>query len=352
MSKTILTGLRANGDFHLGNYLGSILPMVQRQKNLDPDDSLFMFLADLHSFTTPIDHSSLYSNIIQNVRMYIAAGIDPLHPKTLLYRQSYSRHTELTWILNCFTYFGEASRMTEFKDKSERLGHKAVTVGLFDYPVLMAADILLYHAQYIPLGDDQRQHLELTRNVAERFNNKFGPVFTIPETWEKQLAFTDQDVSVRIRSLASPESKMSKSVSDPKGTISLTDAPEDAAKKVMSATTDSVGKIHFDFEKQPGISNLLQISALLEERHVDDVAREWEGRTQYGELKKHVASQVEAFLRTFQAAYNTVSDDYVEEMLQKGEERAHLVASNTLLDVYRAVGIRKSQSNKSGNTHP
>ncbi len=341
MANTILTGIRSNNNLHIGNYLGAIKPMVQLQKNLGKDDQLFMFVPDLHSFTTPIDHSQLYKSTIDTMRVFLASGIDPEHSNTYLYRQSHvPAHSQLTWILNCFTYFGEASRMTEFKDKSERLGSKAVTVGLFDYPVLMSADILLYGANYVPLGDDQKQHMELTRTLAERFNSKFGDIFVVPESWEKQLKFAEREISVRIRSLARPEKKMSKSVDDPKGTILLTDDPKEAAKKVSRAATDSDGDISFNYDKQPGISNLLVLAAELSDTPLHEVVKKWQGQSKYGELKAEVATLVESFLRNFQKAHKKHGIEEAEKALSHGEVFANEIAEETLGKVQRAVGIR------------
>nr|MBP6042047.1 tryptophan--tRNA ligase [Candidatus Saccharibacteria bacterium] len=293
MSERIITGLRANGELHLGNYLGALAPMVQLQQKLKDNQELFLFVPDLHSFTTPIDHSCLYENILRNVRLYQAAGINTEHERTVIFRQSFvPAHSELTWILNCFTYFGEAQRMNEFKDKSAKLGNKEVSLGLLDYPVLMSADILLYGAKYVPLGEDQKQHLELTRTLAQRINNKFGDVLTVPETWDKQQEFSSREVSVRIRSLTNPDKKMSKSIDDPKGTIGLLDDPKLAVKKIMSATTDSDENIRFDLKSQPGVSNLLQIGAILSEVNVYEYVKKWHGQKQYGPLKTEVAGLV------------------------------------------------------------
>ncbi len=337
----ILTGLRANGELHLGSLLGSILPMVRLQQSLADDQQLNMFVADLHSFTTAIDHASLYQNVLNNVRFYLAAGIDPKHERTTLYRQSFvPAHAELAWILECFTYFGEASRMTEFKDKSERLGHKTVTTGLFNYPMLMAADIFLYGATYVPLGDDQKQHIELIRTIAERLNKKFGEVVVVPATWEDQLQFAKREISVRIHSLSHPESKMSKSIDDPRGTIGLLDKPEVAYKKVMEATTDSVGTIQFDFTNQPGISNLLQLAALMSDTPLDTVITQWTGKDSYGQLKRHVAELVQTFLTGFQERYAQISDTEVETILLEGEIAARESAHSVLLGVQKAVGLR------------
>lgn len=341
MSKTvILTGLRANADFHVGNYLGAILPVVDLQKKHAGEYQINMFVPDLHSFTTPIDHGKLYQNTMNNLKVFVAAGLDIDNKDTYIYRQSYiPAHSELTWILDCFTHFGEASRMIEFKDKSKRLGQDKVSVGQFNYPMLMAADILLYGAKYVPVGEDQRQHIELTRDLGIRLNNKFGSLFEVPDEWAKQLKFTHRD-SVRIRSLRNPDKKMSKSVDDPAGTISLMDKPEDAAKKIMSATTDSEAKIKVDWAKQPGISNLLQISALLSAKSIDEVAKKWEGQTQYGDFKKEVAEQVKQFLTYFQSKLSQVDEAKLKQKLEADEKAMNEVANTTLLKVQKAVGLR------------
>ena len=341
----VLTGIRSNGEPHIGNYLGAILPMVEIQKAHGDTRDIFFFVPDLHSFTTPIDHSTLYDHSIRNLKYFVAAGMDFWAPGTYIYRQSHvPAHSELTWILDCFAYFGEMSRMTQFKDKSE--GQANVSVGLFNYPVLMAADILLYNARYVPLGDDQKQHLELARDLSIRVNNKFEDVFpdgvftTIPEEWKKQLEFAKRDNGVRIRSLRNPEKKMSKSVDDPAGTIGMTDDPSEAVKKIMSATTDSIGVINFDWEKQPGISNLLQILALLSERPISDVADEWKGKTSYGDLKKAVAEKVEAFLHGFQQRVEAVDEARLLAKLEEDEQNVNEIAASTLLRVQQAVGLR------------
>lgn len=341
MART-LTGLRANNDLHIGNYLGAMQPMVQRQRELGKDDSLFMFIPELHSFTTPIDHSKLYESSLNNVRLYMAAGLDPDHRGTVIYRQSrIPAHSEMALIFMNFVYFGEARRMTEFKNKSEKLSNKSVSVGLLTYPILMAADILLYDADYVPVGDDQKQHLELTRTLAERLNNKFGDIFKVPKSWQEQLKFVEREKSVRVMSLADPTNKMSKSVDDPKGTITLLDDPAEARQKVMSAETDSVGKINYDVEKQPGISNLLHILALLSDKHLDEVVQDWQGQDSYGDLKTAVGEVVEKFLTGFQSEYQKTDHAAVEEILAKGESEASKIAEAKLLKVQKVLGLRR-----------
>lgn len=340
--EVILTGLRANSEFHLGNYLGAILPMVELQKKHAGQYQLNMFVPDLHSFTTPIDHGKLFEQTILNLKLFVAAGLDIDQPDTFIYRQSYiPAHSELTWILDCFTGFGEASRMTEFKDKSQTVGDDRITVGLFNYPVLMASDILLYGAKWVPVGDDQRQHVEFTRDLAMRMNNKFGALFTVPEDSAKQAQFASRSAPVRIRSLRNPEKKMSKSVDDPSGTIMLSDGPEDATKKIMEATTDSVGKINFDWGKQPGIANLLQILALVSDRPQTVLAKEWQGKTSYTDLKTAVSEAVSALLTTLQSKVaSVVGDDKLMQKLEADEEAMRKVAETSLLKIQKAVGLR------------
>lgn len=339
MSKeVILTGIRSNGELTLGNYLGAIKPMVDLQKKHAGDKQLNLFVPDLHSFITPVDHSQLYQNTLDNLKVFTAAGLNLDQPDTLVYRQSYvSAHSELTWILNCFAYMGELSRMTQYKDKSD--GQANVGVGIFDYPVLMAADIVLYDAAYVPVGEDQRQHLELTRDLAQRINNKFGlPLLSEPLEWSKQLEFAASfGAGTRIRSLKHPDKKMSKSVSDPAGTILLTDPPAEAAKKVMSATTDSVGVIHLDWTNQPGISNLLTIGSLLSGK---DLAAEWDGKANYGDLKAVVAAEVQQFLTDLQTKLAAVTHQQVLAALERGEAAANKTANQKLEQVQRAVGLR------------
>lgn len=340
--QTILTGVRANEEPTLGNFLGAYIPMVRLAKEHADDSNVNMFVPDLHSFTTPIDHQKFYNQIIKGIKYYIAAGLDINNPNVHIYRQSrVPAHCELCWILDCFTPFGEASRMTQFKEKSTEHSNN-VTVGLFNYPILMAADILLYDAKYIPLGEDQFQHLELARNIAIRMNNKFNQeLFTIPAPEKEQVTFMHLEQGLRIRSLTDPSKKMSKSSTVEKSKISLSDDPKVAAKKIMSATTDSEGVIRFDMINQPGISNLLQIESLLAERDLQDVISDWVGQTSYGDLKRKVADSVEHFLANFQEKVAAISDKKVEEVLTRGEKHANTVANQKLTKVQRAIGLRK-----------
>lgn len=395
MKDTILTGVRVNEEPTIGNFLGAYKPMIELANS--GKYQVNMFVPDLHSFTTPIDHSKLQENIIHGVRYYLAAGLDVESADINVYRQSYiPAHSELTWILDCFTGFGEMRRMTQFKEKSddisnrkERLGklsdqlfgemvnamiveqekdakeletqlrgvieeykkavladdleeykQTSVTVGLFNYPVLMAADILLYSARYVPVGEDQYQHLEFTRDIAQRMNSKFGELFVVPVATKEQSKIMGRDEGLRIRSLTEPEKKMSKSAVNERSKISLNDDPEVAYKKVMGATTDSVGKIQFDMFNQPGISNLLQMSSMLRGVSLQDSIARWGGETSYGDLKQEVAREVRKFLMEFQAKCAEISDERVLQVLERGEARMRVVAEAKLLEVQRAVGLR------------
>ena len=341
MSKTvILTGLRANNDLHLGNYLGALLPIVQMQQT-HPDDQINLFVPDLHSFTTPIDHSKLYEQTMHNLKLFVAAGLDLENKNTYLYRQSrIPAHSELTVILNCFTYMGELRRMTQFKEKSNNQSN--VSAGLFDYPVLMAADILLYGATYVPVGEDQTQHVELARDIAIRVNNKFDQeIFTLPAAEAEQIKFIKQQKRLRIKDLVEPTKKMSKSDVSGKGVIFLSDDPEDAVKKIMSATTDSLESINYDTTKQPGLSNLLQILAALTNKSIEEVSEEYKSQSQYGALKKDVAQAVKVFLTEFQKTLKNVDEKAIGSKLSASEKAMNISANNTLEKVQKAVGLRK-----------
>ena len=233
---------------------------------------------------------------------------------------------------------GELNRMTQYKDKSE--GKDSVSVGIFDYPVLMAADILLYDATYIPVGEDQFQHIELTRRLGQRFNQRFGETFVIPAEPKDQAKFMQVDNGIRIRDLQNPEKKMSKSNPSPNSKIMLTDTPEAAAKKIMSATTDSVGKIQYDMFNQPGISNLLQIESLISNVPLQDVISTWSGETHYGDLKQKVAASVKTFLEDFQSHLEQISDQEILDLLETGETYANEVANRKLHQVQQAFGLR------------
>jgi tryptophanyl-tRNA synthetase len=340
----ILTGLRANNDLTIGNYLGALLPMIDMAKRHAGEYQVNLFVPDLHSFTTPIDHSKLYEQVLHNIKVYVAAGLPIDHDDVHVYRQSYvPAHSELTWILDCFTGMGEMGRMTQFKDKSVKLSEDRISVGLFNYPVLMAADILLYNASYVPVGDDQTQHLEFTRDIATRMNNQFGELFTVPLPVPKQHAFFGKDQGLRVRDLAEPTKKMSKSDETGKGVIFLSDTPETATKKIMSAATDSFSEIKFDMQERPGVTNLLQILALLTGRSQAEVTAEWEGKTSYGDLKKAVAQAVAAFLEEFQNRLTAVDEVSLLNKLEASEQLMCQTAGETLLRAQRAVGLRSGK---------
>jgi tryptophanyl-tRNA synthetase len=339
---TILTGLRANNDLHIGNYFGALLPLIDMAKNRSSEYEINLFVPDLHSFTTPINHSQLHDQILHNLKLFVAAGLPLDNPAVHIYRQSYvPAHSELTWILDCFTGFGELSRMTQFKDKSTKLHDDRIGVGLFNYPVLMAADILLYGASYVPVGDDQSQHLEFTRDIALRMNTRFGhELFTIPKSVKEQHEFFGKDQGLRIKDFVDPTKKMSKSDASDKGILFLGDTPQAAAKKVMGATTDAVGAVHYDVENQPGISNLLQMHALLANETLEAVIQEHDGQTSYGDLKKEVADQVSEFLAEFQDRLASVDEHQLIDKLEQDERLMNDVANATLLRVQKAVGLR------------
>lgn len=334
---TILTGIRANSELTLGNFLGALIPMVRLANQHSGDYNINIFAPDLHSIIADID-GELQANIIRSLKYYLAAGLK-INQNIHIYRQSrVPAHSELCWILNCIASMGDLNRMTQYKDKSA--GKDSVNVGIFDYPVLMAADILLYDAEYIPVGEDQFQHIELTRRLAEKFNKKFGEIFTLPAEPKQQIAFMNMNDGIRIRDLQNPEKKMSKSTPSENSKIMLSDTPEQAKKKIMSATTDSVGKIQFDMFNQPGISNLLQIDALINDMPLQDVISTWAGETHYGDLKQKVAEDLSVFLSEFQRKLAGIGDDEVVALLERGEIYANDIANHKLYEVQKAFCLR------------
>lgn len=337
----ILTGLRANNDLHIGNYLGAIAPIVDMAIKHAGKYQVNMFVPDLHSFTTPIDHTTLQEAILNNVKIYAAAGLPLDNESVHIYRQSYvPAHSELTWILDCFTGMGEMNRMTQFKDKSAKLSEDRISVGLFNYPVLMAADILLYNASYVPVGEDQTQHLEFARDIAMRLNKQFNDILTVPKSVADQHKFFGKDQGLRIKDLQDPTKKMSKSDESGKGVIFLTDSPAVVRKKIMSAVTDDEASITYDKIKQPGISNLLDILALLRGKPVTEIMSQYEGHSMYGPLKSDVADVVVEFLEAFQNKYNAVDQTALLAKLSADEAMMNKQANATLLKVQKAVGLR------------
>ncbi|HCD2522683.1 TPA: tryptophan--tRNA ligase [Corynebacterium striatum] len=325
----VLSGIQPTADsYHLGNYLGALKQWIDLQNDYDA----FYFIPDLHAITVEQNPEELRNRTVAGAAQLIALGIDP--EKSTLFVQSHvPAHTELTWVLQCLTGFGEASRMTQFKDKSAKQGTDRTTVGLFTYPMLMAADILLYSPHYVPVGEDQRQHLELTRNLAERFNNKYGETFRVPEP------FIPED-SAKIYDLQEPTAKMSKSGANPKGIINLLDEPKTSAKRIKSAVTDDLGVVAFDRETQPGVSNLLAIQSALTGEKIDDIVVKYEGKG-YGHLKVDTADALEAFTAPLKARYDELMADRgeLERLLAQGAERASEVAEPLVEKVYKAVGF-------------
>ncbi|HAT1132867.1 tryptophan--tRNA ligase [Corynebacterium striatum] len=325
----VLSGIQPTADsYHLGNYLGALKQWIDLQNDYDA----FYFIPDLHAITVEQNPEELRNRTVAGAAQLIALGIDP--EKSTLFVQSHvPAHTELTWVLQCLTGFGEASRMTQFKDKSAKQGTDRTTVGLFTYPVLMAADILLYSPNYVPVGEDQRQHLELTRNLAERFNNKYGETFRVPEP------FIPED-SAKIYDLQEPTAKMSKSGANPKGIINLLDESKTSAKRIKSAVTDDLGVVAFDRETQPGVSNLLVIQSALTGEKIDDIVVKYEGKG-YGHLKVDTAEALEAFTAPLKARYEELMADRgeLERLLAQGAERASEVAEPLVEEVYKAVGF-------------
>ena len=314
---------------HLGNYLGAQVNWVTLQQNYTP----YFCVVDLHALTVNPDPARLRERTYATAAQYLAGGINP--ERSAVFVQSHVReHAELAWVLNCITGFGEAGRMTQFKDKAGKRGQDNTSVGLFTYPVLMAADILLYDAQAVPVGEDQRQHLELTRNLAQRFNSRFGETFVVPEPYIPEG-------TAKVMSLQDPTKKMSKSDEDPKASISMLDEPKVNLKKIKSAVTDLDNNVAFDPENKPGIANLLRIHSALSGESIDVLVERFAGENKYGALKGEVADVVTSVQGPFRERYLTYMDDRAEldRVLAQGAERAREVASATLARAYDAVGL-------------
>ncbi|WP_040788718.1 tryptophan--tRNA ligase [Nocardia paucivorans] len=325
----VLSGIQpTSASFHLGNYLGALQYWV----NLQDDYDALYFIPDMHAITVPHDPKELRNRTRRAVAQLLAIGIDPKR-STLFVQSHVPQHAELTWVLSCLTGFGEASRMTQFKDKSVKQGAENTTVGLFTYPILMAADILLYRPHQVPVGEDQRQHLELTRNLAQRFNSRFKKTFVVPEAHIVKG-------TAKIYDLQDPTSKMSKSASSEAGLINLLDDPKITAKKVRSAVTDTEREIRYDPEKKPGISNLLVILSSLTETPIVTLERDYAGRG-YGDLKSDVADALVEFLTPLRTKVEEYLADQAEldRILASGAERAREIAGNTLAQVYDRVGF-------------
>jgi tryptophanyl-tRNA synthetase len=325
----VLSGIQATGDsFHFGNYLGALRQWVALQDEHEP----FFFIADLHSLTVPQDPKVLRERFVRCAAQLIAMGIDP--DRSAVFLQSHvPEHTQLTWVLECITGFGEARRMTQFKDKSAKEGESAASVGLFAYPILQAADILLYRPKYVPVGEDQRQHLELTRDLAQRFNHRYKKTFPLPEPYILKS-------TGRILDLQNPAAKMSKTNSSAAGIIEMLDEPKVSAKKIRSAVTDSETEVRYDEAEKPGVSNLLTIYSALTGTDIADLEERYAGRG-YGDFKGDLADVVVDFVTPFRERTLELLDDRAEldGVLARGAEQAREIAAGTLADVYDRVGL-------------
>ncbi|MFW8624343.1 tryptophan--tRNA ligase [Corynebacterium glutamicum] len=329
----VLSGIQPTADsYHLGNYLGAVKQWIDLQDSYDA----FYFIPNLHAITVDQEPEELRNRTISGAAQLLALGIDP-ERSTLFVQSHVPAHAELSWVLTCLTGFGEASRMTQFKDKSSKRGADRTSAGLFTYPMLMAADILLYRPHLVPVGEDQRQHLELTRTLAERFNNRFGKAFEVPE------GFIPQGAS-KIYDLQNPTAKMSKSGDNPKGIINLLDDPKVSTKRIKSAVTDNDGVIAYDPENKPGVSNLLVIQSALTGTSIDSLVDGYQGAG-YGALKGDTADALEAFTTPLKAKYDEYMNDRgeLERVLAIGAERATEVANETLADVYDKIGFLASR---------
>ena len=322
----IFSGIRPTGGLHIGNYLGAIKQWIALQEK---NECVFC-IVDLHAITTPYEPKELQKNILETTAVYLAAGINP--DKSVIFVQSQvPEHAELAWLLGTITPMGELSRMTQFKEKSKK--HKDyINAGLFNYPVLMAGDILLYKAEGVPVGKDQEQHVELARTIAKKFNQKFGKAFPEPESILPK-------VGAKIMSLTDPKKKMSKS-DDPKSCISLFDSPEDITKKILSAETDSGKEVKYNVTKKPGISNLLTIYSLVTDKTTQNIEKEFEGKG-YGDFKKSLAKVLIDYLEPFRRKQKELQtrDVYVKEILNKGASRAKIIAETTMKEVREKMGL-------------
>lgn len=325
--KIMLSGIQPSGDLHLGNYLGA----VKNWAELAEEFNCFYFMADLHSITVRQNPADLRRRSISQLAQYIACGLDP-EQNTLFIQSHVHEHAELGWILNCYTMFGELSRMTQFKDKSAKNAEN-INGGLFTYPALMAADILLYQADYVPVGQDQKQHCELTRDIAIRFNNLYGETFKVPEPYIPK-------VGARIMSLGTPTSKMSKS--DPQGCVFIMDTPEDIARKFKRAVTDSDTEncVRYDPENKPGVANLMNIYASVTGKSFAEIEKEFEGKG-YGAFKPAVGEAVIETLRPIreESARMLADKAYLQQIYTQGAEKASAMARRTLRKVYKRVGF-------------
>lgn len=325
--KRLLSGLQPSGELTIGNYCGGIKQFLEFQKEYDS----FLFVPDMHTITVPQKDPNLIRERTRRFAcLYLACGLDADNC-TFFIQSEIPAHNQLAWILECHTYMGELNRMTQFKDKSSK--YKNIGSGLFTYPVLMASDILLYDTDIVPVGADQKQHVELTRDIAERFNHKYGDVFTVPEPIIPKIG-------ARIKDLQNPTKKMSKSSEDPNGSIFLLDSEDVIRKKINKAVTDSDGKIWFDEEKKPGISNLITIYSIFEGVPLEDAIKKFEGSERYGDLKKATADAVIKVLKPIQERYNEIiNSDLLDRVLDKGRQKAEKIASEKYEKIRKLVGF-------------
>ena len=325
MEHVVLSGIKPTGQLQLGNYIGALRNFAKYQN----DNHVFVFIADLHALTLPIDPTVLYNNTRDIVAFYLACGLDP-NKATIFLQSQVPAHSELNTILGNYAYMGEMNRMTQFKEKASKLNDKSIGLGLYTYPVLMAADILLYNAETVPVGEDQKQHVELCRNLAERFNHRYGDVFVVPTP-------VINKTGARIMSLSDPTKKMSKS--DPKGDIFLKDDLKAARKKIMSAVTDLECEVRYDKENKPGISNLLTIYSCLKDISIEEAEKEFVG-CNYGTFKRAVADVVCDTLEQIQNRYNEIiNSDLIDKVLEKGAKEASEIANETVKKVKKVIGL-------------
>lgn len=323
--KRILTGLKPTGELTLGNYIGALSQMVKMQDEYDS----YLFVADLHALTIPQDPKELHERIKRFIAMYIACGIDP--KKNTIYIQSENEYIPaMSYLLECSTYYGEASRMIQFKEKSKQNAN--FSIGLLTYPVLMAVDILYCDTDYVPVGIDQKQHVELARDIAERFNKHYGETFILPEP-------IVSEAGIKIKDLKDPTKKMSKSEENPQGVISMYDAPEDIKKKIMKATTDSENLVKYDEENKPGISNLLNIASVITGKSVEVIEKEFDGKG-YGDFKKYVAEVTADHISKIQERYNElINSKELDEILDKGREKSRALAKEKFELMKKRLGV-------------
>ena len=325
--KIMLTGLQPTGVITLGNYIGAIRQMVEYQEKYNS----ILFIADMHAITMPIDSDTLAQNIRQLIALYIACGVDP--EKNLIFLQSDNEyHANISWMLECNTYFGELSRMTQFKDKSAK--NVNFSAGLFTYPVLMAADILAYDTNYVPVGIDQKQHVEIARDIATRFNKKYGDTFVIPEPLIRAEG-------TKIMDLQDPTKKMSKSSESQKGVIRILDDANTIRKKINSAVTDSIGKVNYDPENQPGVTNLINIYMSLSGKSKEEIVEEF-ADANYGTFKKAVGDLVAETFEKIQARYNElINSEELDKILDAGKEKSREIAKKKYELMKQKIGLRR-----------